>query len=439
MSVLDAPVNIQNPIFTPLKAARVSNESISQAYSSGALNFTPAATPTDIAALTTAFEGRVCYLKRVSISGTCTSGGAAIDVLLQRSPNAGGGTSAAQFTGRHDGLDTVPTGALLIFSANRTSNGNGVSSSRPLIRAGKLKLGTTAAPELPLVWDFSTRNSKGLAIRSLVEWLVVNLNGQTMPAGTLLTLDVEWTEDRLRRIIMSGDSTTSNANFLFQYLENQPKINSQHDLRNYGSNGFRITDFINNTNAVTWPMSAALGAIPESYAPVEDKMVVCYGINDVRTGATSQAQLISMIDAVIYATLNGTTSGGTYTSPLGAGTTFTWPSTMAAVPDAKIILWGPNSFTSDDPGATGFVTSTGLFNGMTLAQAAQAATDILYNAYASFSGDSRIQALVQKQDLPAFGRTCKTNSASGVMTDILHPNARGQKLEGQQILPYLLA
>lgn len=402
------------PYQTSLRQLRVQTDSISQTYSSGILNFTPAATPTDICALWPQFEGRTIYLKRISVSGIATAAGA-LDILLQKSPNGGlPGSYTQQFPAYHDSNDALPTGGLITFGANRTSNGNGVSNSRPVVRAGRLMLGTSSAPAPALEWNFATRGSKGLALNNLIEWYVLNLNGQALPAGTQLSIDVEWTEEKKRRLIMAGDSTTSNASTLFTYLRNQHGIVSLNDLRNYGSNGYRLTDFLNNTNGVTYPLSAALSAMAENYDAVEPRLVICYGINDVRQGATSQAQLRTLLDSTI------TTA-------------------KATLPDLEITLWGPNSLTADDPGATGYVTTTGLFAGMTLAQAAQAATDILYNAYASFAGDPRVKAVVQKQDLPAFGRTVKTVAASGVMTDILHPNARGQKLAGAQILPYLRA
>jgi hypothetical protein len=396
-----------------LRSLRVNTDSLTQTYSSGVLNFTPAATPTDICSLQANFEGRTIYLKRISISGIATAAGG-LDIMLQRSANGGGGTSVQQSTAIHDSGDYTSTAGFYVFSANRTSGGNGVSSSRPIVRVGRLQLGTAAAPAPTLEWNFATRGSKGLALTSLVEWLVLNLNGQTLPAGTQLSIDIEWTEEKKRRLIMAGDSTTSNANFLFQYLRQQHGIVALNDLRNHGSNGFRLTDFLNNTNGVTWPLSASLGAMAEGYDAVEPRIVICYGINDVRQGATSQAQLQTLMDSTLT-------------------------SIKSSLPEAEIILWGPNSLAADDPTSSGYLTTTGLFSGMTLAQAAQAATDILYNTYASFVGDSRVKAVVQKQDLAIFGRTVKTVAASGVMTDVLHPNARGQKLEGAQILPYLRA
>ena len=409
MSSIDSPAQVG--VLSPLRSMQVRVEGASQTYSSGVTAFTPVATPTDIAAITAQSYDRVVSVKRISISAIADAA-TSIEVLLQRSANGGGGTSAAQNTAKHDSGDNTATGSFIVYSANRSSGGNGVSSTRPIVRADRLRVGTAAAPSDPIVWDFATRGSKGLTLRTLVEWFVINLKGATMPAGLLMNIDVEWSEEQLQKVAMCGDSTTSNAITLFSFLGNQPRINSQRNVYNYGSNGFRLTDFLNNTNGVTYPLSNVITNMPDTFSPVEDKIVICYGINDVRTGATSQSQLIALLESTIA-------------------------SIKTSRPDIKIILWGPNSFTSDDPGSTGFVTSTGLFSGMTLAQAAQSATDILYNAYQSFSGDPRIYALVQKQDI--FGRTCVTNAASGLMTDILHPNARGQKLSGKQILPYLLA
>ncbi|MGC1271621.1 MAG: hypothetical protein WA842_13600 [Croceibacterium sp.] len=142
-----------------------------------------------------------------------------------------------------------------------------------------------------------------------------------------------------------------------------------------------------------------------------------------------------MIDAAIYATLKGTVSGATYASPLGAGTSFTWPATIAANPDAQIVLWGPNSLATDGNGGS-YVTLTGRFaSGYTIAQAAQQISDDLYGAYEEFRDDPRIYRLVQKQD--DMGRTSRTIAESGLMQDILHPNARGQVLSARQIAPVL--
>lgn len=94
-------------------------------FSSGVVGFTPVATATDILALQPITYGRTVQVEAVTISGTCTSGGATLDVLFQRSANGGGGTSAAVTTGYGDKSSDAPHSALYSYTANRTSGGTG--------------------------------------------------------------------------------------------------------------------------------------------------------------------------------------------------------------------------------------------------------------------------------------------------------------------------
>lgn len=400
-------------------------------YRSGVVGFVPVAAATDIAALLPSYYGRVGYVEEITIQGTATAA-AVLDVLIQRSVNGGGGTSAAQMVTRLDYRDRSSTHAFYTYSANRTAAGNGIDSTRPLLASGKLFLGTAAVPSRPLRFRFE--GPKRPTLRDLTEWLVINLNGQAIPAGTSLDIFIEWSEEALPPVQFSGDSTISNATALWEQLGNSGNLTAAANLFNAGSNGMRLYDALLNLNGILFPLVGGNGVLSRLNA-MPGVLVLGYGLNDLRQGAVTRGELISMIDAAIYATLNGTTSGASYTSPLGAGTTFVWPATIPANPDCKIILWGPNSLTIDGNGSS-FVTLTGRFAGMTLAQAAQAITDDLYEAYNAFRDDPRIFRVVQRQDL--FGRTSTTLTASGLMTDILHPNARGQVLLARQITPHVL-
>ena len=399
-------------------------------YRSGVVGYVPVATATDIAAFVPTNYGRVAYVEEITIHGTATAA-AVIDVLVQRSVNGGGGTSAAQASARLDARDRSPTINFYTYSANRTSNGNGIDATRSVLASGKLFLGTASVPSRPLRIRFE--GPKRPTLRDLTEWVVINLNGQAIPAGTSLDIFVEWSEEAMSPVQIAGDSTTSNANFLWEALGTSGTLTSLCNLFNAGSNGMRLQDALLNTNGIPYPLVGGNGVL-QRLGSQPSVMVLCYGLNDLRQGAVTRAELISMIDAAIFATLNGTTSGATYTSPVGAGTTFTWPATIAANPDCRIILWGPNSLTTDGNGSN-FVTLTGRFAAMTLPQAAQTITDDLYMAYEAFRDDPRVFCLVHKQDL--FGRTPTTVAASGLMTDILHPNARGQVLSARQIAPHI--
>ncbi len=301
-----------------------------------------------------------------------------------------------------------------------------------MLAAGKLFLGTAAVPCTPLCFSFE--GPKRPAIRDLTEWIVLNLNGQPIPAGCSLDIYVEWSEEPLSPVQFAGDSTVSNATTLWEQLGNSGRLTSAANIANSGSNGARMLDALLNLNAINYPLVGPNGILQRLNA-MPGALVLSYGLNDFRLGAVTRNELISMLDAAIHATLNGTTVGTVYVSPLGAGTSFTWSTTVVANPDARIILWGPNSLTTDG-NASAFVTLTGRFAAMTLPQAAQTITDDLFAAYDAFAADPRVYRVVQKQDI--FGRTATTVAASGLMTDILHPNARGQILSARQIAPHLL-
>lgn len=399
-------------------------------YRSGIAGFTPAAAATDIACLMPTFYGRVGHVEQITLSGTANVA-AVIDVLVQRSSNGGGGTLLNQPVARLDARDRAPTLAFQVLTANRTANGNGIDGSRPLVASVKLPLGTATIPPQPVTVRFT--GPKRPMLRDLTEWLVINLAGQTLPAGTSLNIAVEWSEEALPPVLFAGDSTTSHAIALWEQFGNSGDLTALANILNAGSNGFRLSDALLNTNGIPFPLVGPNGVLARLNG-MPGVLVLCYGINDLRQGQVTRAELIAMLDAAIHATVNGTVAGSSYTSPVGAGTTFTWAATIPANPDCRIILWGPNSLASDGNGGN-LVALAGRFAGMSLAQAAQAITDDLYAAYAAFADDPRVFRVVQKQDV--LGRHCATLAASGRMTDILHPNARGQILSARQIVPHL--
>lgn len=418
------PVDRGNPL--PVEAVAPRNPT----FRSGVVGFVPAAAPTDILALSPLTYGRTIALESVTITGSATSP-AVIDVLLQRSINGGGGTATAQPVARIDSRDSSATAQLQAFTANRTSAGNGIDSNRPLLGCGKLHLGSATTPGTALTFCFSA--GKRPLIRDLTEWLVINLAGAAMPAGAQFNIFVEWSEETRAPVQFAGDSTTSNAVTLFRELGNTGALTASCNFNNSGSNGARLEDVLKNINAAPYPLVSSGGILTRINA-MPGVLVLSYGINDLRTGARSRADLVSMIDAALQATINGTVSGETYTSPLGSNMPITWSATVAANPDTRIILWAPNSLTLDGNGSS-FVTLTGRFAGMTLDAAAQTITDDLFEAYDVFRDDPRVFRLVHKQDI--FGRTCRTLAENGLMTDILHPNARGQTMLARQIAPLL--
>lgn len=399
------------PDLTGDRQWRVAREGNSTTYSVALSQIALAATPTDVFYIGMASERRTATIRRIAVSLVADSA-AWVDVGITRRTNTAL-TNVTQITGgqvtKHDAFAPSSSAYCGYWSANPASAG-----TRYKLRCGKLLIGTSTTAGTVLTFDFGS-GSKAPTLRSLIEWFTVDLYGQTLPANTKLSMDIEWVEEPVHRIIFAGDSTYSAANELFEMVGLYPALAGYQDVRNYGSNGMRIDDFINNTNGIPYPLSAVTSTL--GFKPERATAVIGYGINDVRTGAMSQAQLIAKIETVITTLKTGLDNG------------------RAGMEGLRIILHGPNAFLSDDPTASGAVTSTGLFSGMTLAQAAQAASDILYGAYESFRGDSRLVAVVQRQAV--LGRTCVPFASSTTMLDLLHPNAKGRQLIAEQLLPYL--
>jgi len=126
----------------------------------------------------------------VSISGFATAG-ISVDVqLIKRSTASTGGTPTAPTIAPHDSNDAAPTAVVNSFAANPSALGTIVG----IVRASKLNLGATGAAG-SIVWDFTTRNGQGIVLRGVAQQLALNWNGASVPAGTLLDVDVEFSEE----------------------------------------------------------------------------------------------------------------------------------------------------------------------------------------------------------------------------------------------------
>lgn len=167
--------------------AAVETEGTKATYSAGVIDFTPVATPTDFFTLVGSGTKTV-RVRRISISGFAT---AAISVNIQgikRTTANSGGTSAQPSIAQMDSNDGAATAVVNTYSANPTL-GTGVN-----IRTSKLNLGATGAAGT-VTWEFGTRNTRALMLRGVAQCFSLNWNGAAVPSGTLLDIDVEFTEE----------------------------------------------------------------------------------------------------------------------------------------------------------------------------------------------------------------------------------------------------
>lgn len=167
----------------------VSTESSKTTYSVGVTGFTPAATPTDFWQITGSATKtvRVMFLE---ISGFATAAITEDIQLVKRSTASTGGTPTALTVMPYDSNDAAPTAVVNTFAANPSPLGTSVGIGR----SKKLNLGATGAAG-SVVWDFSTRNTKGIVLRGVAQSLNLNWNGAAVPGGCTLNIDVEFTEE----------------------------------------------------------------------------------------------------------------------------------------------------------------------------------------------------------------------------------------------------
>ena len=169
----------------------ISPEGTKNTFSCAINSFTPAATATDF--FTIFGSGtKTIRINRVIISGIATAGASPDILLILRSTANTGGASTTPTSIYHDSNNTsiVPTAALLQYSANPAVLGTGVGN----VRARKLNLGAAGAAGL-IEFNFGDKNDQALVLRGATQGLCLNFNGQAVPAGTSMNIEVEWVED----------------------------------------------------------------------------------------------------------------------------------------------------------------------------------------------------------------------------------------------------
>lgn len=192
-----------------------------------------------------------------------------------------------------------------------------------------------------------------------------------------------------------GDSTTSNFTTLFSeytaFTTKPGELLAGATVTNAGNNGATLAMYL--SDGVANGISATIAAAPGLDA-------IRYGINDLRMGGSPG----DTVDSLQNKLRNNLVTAINIL--------------RAALPSTDFALVIPNSLLSTDPTASGYVTLTNAFAGMTLAQAAQAITDIMWNAYMSLRNRWPNVIVIDLQT-GIYGRTCQPTSV--YMADILHP------------------
>jgi hypothetical protein len=171
----------------------VNSEGTKATYSCGAIADAAYATPTDLVTLVGSATKTVRVL-RVSVSGAATAGIIEDIQLIKRTTANTAGTASQPAIAAHDSNDAAASAVVNQYSVIPSGLGAGVN-----VRVGKLNMGELGAAGVPsappLIWDFTTRNGKGLVLRGIAQCLALNWNGAAWPSGGVIDYDIEWTEE----------------------------------------------------------------------------------------------------------------------------------------------------------------------------------------------------------------------------------------------------
>ena len=213
----------------------------------------------------------------------------------------------------------------------------------------------------------------GGGVAALSHWLTGSVSGKKIAwVGDSTTLQLA--------PVANGGTAGNNAYYLTNYVSDAGSpLNGTTNLF-FGANGNSLANF--NTNAPS-PFG-----INDVIAAVPDLIVFSYGINDVRLGATTQAQLTALLKTAVN-------------------------KFRTALPNCDIVLRMPNSFLTTDVSAFGYVSPNA---------SAQAYSDILRNAYLSLE-NVWPNVVVYKSQLVRFPSVCPATSP--YMNDQLHPTFAG--------------
>jgi hypothetical protein len=164
----------------------VKSESGFPAYRLAGL-LTPAATPSDILMIAPG-GAKPVRVTRVAVVITATAAGIGDVVLIRRSTLDTAGTSTTPTPVPLDVNDGSATAVVTVYTGNPTV-GTSVGN------VGAAKMGISAADaESSAIWEWGGRGTKSPTLRKTTDALCINMNGDTLVTGEVVSWEIEWEE-----------------------------------------------------------------------------------------------------------------------------------------------------------------------------------------------------------------------------------------------------
>jgi hypothetical protein len=160
-------------------------------YRYAGASLAPVATPTDVIIIRGSATKTV-IVKLVKLAGAATAAGTMPALLVKRADagTVGSAVLTAVAAAKHDSGDPAATA---LISTVGTANYTTVGTTAGNVGTGRLQMTAlaTGLAAVPVIWDFGSREDKGIVLRGVLEHLCVNLGGAAIPSGGVIDYEIE--------------------------------------------------------------------------------------------------------------------------------------------------------------------------------------------------------------------------------------------------------
>ncbi len=167
----------------------VNTEGNKATCSAGVIAFTPVATPTDFAGIIGSATKTV-RVQRIVLTGLSTAVTSVATQLIKRSTADTGSTPVDLTQVPNDSNNAACTAVFRTYTTTNPTTGTPLAN----VRAQYINLNVTGSAGT-IIWDFSRNNDQALVLRGVAQGLFLNWNGVAVPAGTVMTMEFEVTEE----------------------------------------------------------------------------------------------------------------------------------------------------------------------------------------------------------------------------------------------------
>jgi hypothetical protein len=134
---------------------------------------------------------------RFAVSGRATAANQLDVQLVKRSAaDTAGSSTAANLTAvAHDSNDAAASAVVTTYTGNNVNPTLGTTVGIVRAQQSNVSAAGSGGAATPVEFDFGTCNDKSVVLNSASEGLYLNFGGAVLPAGLVLNIFVEWSEE----------------------------------------------------------------------------------------------------------------------------------------------------------------------------------------------------------------------------------------------------